>query len=85
MRTGTRELLHGIGYHLLLVLAVCELPTLPLLWGDGKLTFLAVTCLNLLAVTSAFVNIHHYFIDGAIWEIRNPEARRELFAHLKMQ
>jgi hypothetical protein len=29
-----------------------------------------------------FINIHHYFTDGVIWKISNPEVRRELFAHL---
>ena len=28
------------------------------------------------------INIHHYFIDGAIWKIRNPEVRQSLFGHL---
>jgi hypothetical protein len=28
------------------------------------------------------INIHHFFIDGALWKLRNPEVRRELFAHL---
>jgi len=28
------------------------------------------------------INIHHYFLDGAIWKISNPEVRRDLFAHL---
>lgn len=31
----------------------------------------------------AFINIHHYFTDGVIWKISNPEVRRELFAHLR--
>lgn len=30
----------------------------------------------------AFINIHHYFTDGVIWKISNPEVRRELFAHV---
>jgi hypothetical protein len=30
-----------------------------------------------------FINIHHYFTDGVIWHISNPEVRRELFAHVK--
>jgi hypothetical protein len=30
-----------------------------------------------------FINIHHYFTDGVIWHIRNPEVRRELFAHVQ--
>lgn len=78
-RTETRQLLHGVAYYLVLVivgLAVFELPAVPSLWGDGKYNFVAVV--------SAFVNIHHYFIDGAIWKIRNPEVRRDLFAHLKL-
>ena len=28
------------------------------------------------------INIHHYFTDGVIWKISNPEVRRELFAHV---
>ena len=31
-----------------------------------------------------FINIHHYFTDGVIWHISNPEVRRELFAHVPM-
>lgn len=29
-----------------------------------------------------FINIHHYFTDGVIWHISNPEVRQELFAHV---
>ena len=29
-----------------------------------------------------FINIHHYFTDGVIWKISNPEVRDELFAHV---
>jgi hypothetical protein len=28
------------------------------------------------------INIHHYFTDGVIWHISNPEVRKELFAHV---
>jgi len=28
------------------------------------------------------INTHHFFVDGAIWKISNPEVRRTLFAHL---
>ena len=28
------------------------------------------------------INIHHYFTDGVIWHISNPEVRNELFAHV---
>jgi hypothetical protein len=30
-----------------------------------------------------FINIHHYFTDGVIWHISNPEVRKDLFAHVK--
>ena len=29
-----------------------------------------------------FVNIHHYFTDGEIWKISDPEVRKEVFAHV---
>lgn len=29
------------------------------------------------------INIHHFFVDGTIWKISNPEVRRTLFAHLE--
>jgi hypothetical protein len=28
------------------------------------------------------VNIHHFFTDGVIWKISNPEVRQDLFAHV---
>ena len=31
----------------------------------------------------SFVNLHHYFIDGVVWKIRDPRVRRDLFAHLQ--
>jgi hypothetical protein len=30
----------------------------------------------------AFLNIHHYFTDGVVWKLRNPEVREDLFGHL---
>jgi hypothetical protein len=33
-------------------------------------------------VLVSLINIHHYFIDGCIWHISNPEVRADLFAHL---
>jgi hypothetical protein len=32
-----------------------------------------------------FINIHHYFTDGVIWKISNPEVRKELFAHVQRE
>jgi hypothetical protein len=37
-----------------------------------------VTALSVLA----FLNIHHYFTDGVMWKLRNPEVRKDLFGHL---
>ena len=28
-----------------------------------------------------FINIHHYFTDGVLWKLSNPEVRAQLFAH----
>jgi hypothetical protein len=33
-------------------------------------------------VVSATVGIHHYFVDGTLYKLRNPDVRRDLFAHL---
>ncbi len=29
-----------------------------------------------------FINIHHYFTDGVVWKISDPQVRKELFAHV---
>ena len=36
-----------------------------------------------LGLLGIIVNIHHYFVDGAIWKISNPAVRKDLFAHLR--
>jgi hypothetical protein len=33
-------------------------------------------------VVLAFINIHHYFTDGAVWKLSDPTTRKELTAHL---
>ena len=45
--------------------------------GDGDLPSVVQTM-----VISA-IGIHHYFIDGALYKLRNPAVRRDLFAHLE--
>jgi hypothetical protein len=35
------------------------------------------------SVFVSFVNIHHYFIDGCLYRLRNPAVRRDLFAHIQ--
>jgi hypothetical protein len=37
---------------------------------------------NYFLVIVSLINIHHYFIDGCIWHISNPEVRADLFAHI---
>ncbi len=32
-----------------------------------------------------FINIHHYFTDGVIWKISNPEVRKDLFSHVRRE
>lgn len=44
--------------------------------GEGDLPSVVQTM-----VISA-IGIHHYFIDGALYKLRNPAVRRDLFAHL---
>ena len=54
-------------------------PVLPLFHlggGDGELPLVVQSM-----VISA-IGIHHYFIDGALYKLRNPAVRRDLFAHL---
>jgi hypothetical protein len=38
---------------------------------------------SVLSAFVSFVNIHHYFIDGSLYKLRNPAVRRDLFAHLQ--
>jgi hypothetical protein len=47
--------------------------------GGGQLEGLPRYVAGLLI---ASVALHHYFIDGALYKLRNPEVRRDLFAHL---
>jgi hypothetical protein len=33
-------------------------------------------------IVGAFLGLHHYITDGVLWKLRNPDVRRQLFAHL---
>jgi hypothetical protein len=57
-----------------LVPALLAAPAVALGGAAGPATFKA----GLLAA----VNVHHYFTDGCVWKVSNPEVRRELLAHL---
>ncbi len=71
---------HAIWYYVaLIVVGVVVYSGPPLfLTGDDP-------TLGLMALISASISIHHYFIDGAIWKISNPHVRADLFAHLKSE
>jgi hypothetical protein len=44
--------------------------------GEGSLpVVLSSTVISAIA-------LHHYFVDGALYKLRNPDVRRDLFAHL---
>ena len=34
------------------------------------------------AVVLAIVNVHHYFTDGCVWKLSNPDVRKDLLSHL---
>ncbi|MEA3245510.1 MAG: hypothetical protein U9Q74_05080 [Gemmatimonadota bacterium] len=82
--TARRLAIHMAGYAAaLLVISYLASEVLParamdavaLYFGDepGRVTPVLVLI---------FINIHHYFTDGVVWKISNPEVRRELFAHV---
>lgn len=33
-------------------------------------------------IFTSLINIHHFYIDGAVWKISNPTVRAELFSHI---
>lgn len=71
-RSGRIE--HAALYFLLLMCA-----GLIAFWVPGET---GIDRFHVLLITS-ILQIHHYFVDGAIWKISNPETRRDLFAHLQ--
>jgi len=71
---------HTICYYVLLV-------AIGALAFDGVLaaTKTADPHRQLSMLLSLAINIHHYFTDGAVWKIRDPAVRRNLFGHLQQQ
>ena len=51
--------------------------------GVGWLLALPPAAVGAARVIPAFLSIHHYFTDGVLWKLSNPQVRRELFAHLE--
>lgn len=89
-RAHPRESKRRVRLHLLFYFAA-----LALVWGlvDWSSEHIAVAMLGELwgsvsgsvfpQALLAFVNIHHFFLDGCIWKISSPTVKEELFAHLK--
>ena len=79
-RLGTHMLLYAAA---LLVLSFAVTVIVP-----GPAMSVVTDALGIAAGSAApvlilyFINIHHYFTDGVIWKISNPDVRRDLFAHV---
>lgn len=85
--TGSRALVHMLIYALLLLGAsviVAQVVPNALMGVIGNV-FGEVPAQAAPILILMFINIHHYFTDGVLWKIRNPEVRRDLFAHVTMQ
>lgn len=72
----TRSLVWSGGYYVLLIVAGLIVFYLP-----QSVSSLSQQYTFAFMIASA-VSIHHYFVDGSIWKVGNPDVRRKLFAHL---
>jgi hypothetical protein len=80
VRLGWHMILYGIG---LLVVSIVVSQAVPAaLMGFVGEAFGEEPSRAAPVLILMFINIHHYFTDGVIWKISNPEVRRELFAHV---
>jgi hypothetical protein len=59
-----------IGFMALPTVLEASLAPDPAVWGGTVFVF----------ILSAFINLHHYFIDNVIWRRDNEDVRRYLFA-----
>jgi len=79
-RLATHLAIYGA---LLLGIGITVFELLPrALVGPAKLLPGAPGALVIAAVVSAIVNVHHYFTDGCVWKISNPDVRKDLLSHL---
>lgn len=51
-------------------------PVVPMALGGGAGNIMPV-------LLSYFIAIHHFFTDGVIWKLRNPDVQADLFAHAR--
>ncbi|MBY0489910.1 MAG: hypothetical protein K2R93_08715 [Gemmatimonadaceae bacterium] len=82
--TGARAVVHMAIYAvLLLVASVLVSQVVPnALMGVIGNVFGEVPAQAAPILILMFINVHHYFTDGVLWKISNPEVRRDLFAHV---
>ena len=57
---------------------VFELPGI--IGMQTELTTVYTSGLTMLVIS---INLHHFFVDGVIWKISNPDVRKDLFSHLE--
>jgi hypothetical protein len=82
--TGSRAVVHMVIYAVLLLAAsvlVSQVVPNALMGVIGNV-FGEVPAQAAPILILMFINIHHYFTDGVLWKISNPEVRRDLFAHV---
>ena len=72
----TRTMVWSAGYYGLLIVAGLIVFYLP-----QSVSSLSQQYTFAFMIASA-VSIHHYFVDGTIWKVGNPDVRSKLFAHL---
>jgi hypothetical protein len=85
-----RDTARGPGLHMLMYAAAMLAATLlVILFVPGPTKGIAATLLGAgpdsvaPVLISYAIGIHHFFTDGVIWKIRNPEVQRDLFAHAR--
>ena len=76
-RHAIKQLLWGARYYAILFLAGLLTFYLPgQLFEHGGQTY------TIAVLIASAISIHHYFVDGCIWKISNPDVRRSLLCHL---
>ena len=67
-------------YGLLILGGVTVFVSLPMFIAQFSTSWTPfATAVNLVILIAVFINIHHYFIDHAIWRSKNPQVRAHLF------
>lgn len=76
-----------LGTYLILVVSgavfLFNLPLLVATLGEGW--YSTPKMRQLFSITVSAISIHHYFVDGAIWHLREASVRRSLLGHLGNQ